>query len=161
MDANGRNTKEELLESIEELYGFKKELIYDPEQCALWAVRFTVNSIRYLGNIPFHGAKPMLAVEGYTAKHYDHETPVEDWDWDKCLRNQNIRIYRITDRMSGRLERSRSTVQHPGRSEAADSGNGASGRLWVRLCGSMNERNKETGCVHIRPLFCWLLIADY
>ncbi|QNM08277.1 hypothetical protein [Wansuia hejianensis] len=101
MDANGRNTKEELLESIEELYGFKKELIYDPEQCALWAVRFTVNSIRYLGNIPFHGAKPMLAVEGYTAKHYDHETPVEDWDWDKCLRNQNIRIYRITDRMSG------------------------------------------------------------
>ena len=104
MDTNGMNTKEELLESIEELYGFKRELIDNPEQWGLWVVRFTVNGIRYFGNISFHGAKPMLAVEGYTAKHYDHETPVEDWFWQEHLKDKKIRIYRITDQMAGDWE---------------------------------------------------------
>ena len=101
MDTNGMNMKEELLESIEELYGFKRELIDNPEQWGLWVVRFTVNGIRYFGNISFHGAKPMLAVEGYTAKHYDHETPVEDWFWVRrkgLYRNRDIR--KITDMIS-------------------------------------------------------------
>ena len=101
MDKNGRNTKEELLDSIEELYGFQRELICNPVQCGLWMVRFTVNGIRFVGGISFHGAKPVLAVDGYSAEHYDHETPVEDWYWEEVLKDKKIRIYRITDRMSG------------------------------------------------------------
>ena len=35
----------------------------------------------------------MLAVEGYTAKHYDHETPVEDWFWQEHLKDKDPEYY--------------------------------------------------------------------
>ena len=62
--------KEDLINSIEKIYGFKKELISNVESCGLWHVRFTVNRINYYGCIAYHGAEPLLWIEGYQYKYY-------------------------------------------------------------------------------------------
>lgn len=48
-------TQEELIASIEKIFGLKKELIKNPQQVGLWHVRFSVNGIKYYGAIPFYG----------------------------------------------------------------------------------------------------------
>lgn len=53
-------SKEDLLDSIEELYGFKREQIKNPELCGCFHVDFEVNGILYSGSVAFHGAVPQL-----------------------------------------------------------------------------------------------------
>lgn len=85
--------KEELMEIIENCYGFKKELIKNPEQCGCWFVRFEVNGIKYHGNISFHGALPQLHVIGYATEHYsEYGTPVEDWYYDEFIKGKKARL---------------------------------------------------------------------
>ena len=89
--------EEQLKETIEKYYGFKRELIQNPVQCGLWHVRFEVNGIKYYGSQPFYGALPMLNVTGYTAQYYDHDTPVTDDYYNCYLKDRPIRILYNTD----------------------------------------------------------------
>lgn len=98
------NTQEELKNSIEELFGFKKELIEKPEQIGLWHVRFCVNGIRYCGSISFHGALPTIMNLGYTTTHYYHDTPVEEWYYNEFIRDKPVRIIKFTNPENGDWE---------------------------------------------------------
>lgn len=90
--------KEELLDSIEEKYGFKRELIKNPELHGLWFVSFEVKGIRYNGNISFHGALPQIHVSGYAAEHYNEcGTPVEDWYYDEFIKEKKARLLYCAD----------------------------------------------------------------
>lgn len=104
MTPGGRNTEEELIASIEEYFGFKKELIKNPEQCGLWHVSFEVNGIKYYGAISYHGALPTIAVKGYTTEHYYHDTPVEDWYYNEYIKDKEVMIARYLDRENGDWE---------------------------------------------------------
>lgn len=104
MDRYGINTQEELIDSIEELFGFKKELIKNPEQVGLWHVRFCVNGIKYYGAISFHGALPTIMNDGYVTTHYYHDTPVEEWYYNKYIKGKQVRIIRFIDPENGDWE---------------------------------------------------------
>lgn len=104
MTEDGRNSEKELLDSIEKFYGFKRELIKNPEQCGLWHVRFEVNGIKYYGAVSFYGAAPTLRVEGYVTEHYEHETPVEDWYYDEFIKGRPVKILKAVDKESGDWE---------------------------------------------------------
>lgn len=95
----------DLLNSIEEKYGFKRELIRNPELCGLWFVRFEVNGIKYIGSIPFHGALPQLKVTGYITEHYnENSTPVEDWYYEEFIKDKQARLLRCIDAEAGDWE---------------------------------------------------------
>jgi hypothetical protein len=88
-------TDEQLKEYIERDYGFKKELIKNPELCGLWHLRFVVNGIKYYGYIAYAGALPQLIIEGYTAEYYDNfDTPVTEDYYNRCLKNCEIVLRR-------------------------------------------------------------------
>lgn len=100
-----RIKEEDLLDSIEEIYGFKRELIKNPEPCGCWFVRFEVNGILYSGSIPFHGAVPQLRVTGYTAKYHDpHGTPVRDWYYEEYITDKPARLLRCVNLDDGAWE---------------------------------------------------------
>ena len=101
---NGMNTQEELIESIEKLFGFKKNLIKSPEQVGLWHVSFCVNGIKYYGSIPFYGARPTIKSAGYTTTHYDHDTPVEEWYYNKYIKDKPVRIIKSINSENGDWE---------------------------------------------------------
>ena len=71
--------QEKLKKQIEECYGFKRELITEVRECGTWFVRFMVNDIIYTGKIPYYGAKPLLFVEGYNARHWKGIPITEDY----------------------------------------------------------------------------------
>lgn len=97
--------KKNLLDSIEKHYGFKRELIQNPELCGCWFVQFEVNGIKYCGSIPFHGALPQLKVTGYTTKHYnEHGTPVEDWYYNEFINGKQARLLHCVDADAGDWE---------------------------------------------------------
>ena len=100
----GYNTEEELVQKISNFYGFKPELIKNPQQCGLWHVRFEVNGIKYQGGIGFHGALPTLSVVGYITDKYYHETPVEDWFFDEFIKDKEVKIIHYIDPDSGDWE---------------------------------------------------------
>lgn len=104
MTPNGMNTTEELIDSIHEFYGFKKDLIKNPAQHGLWHVSFEVNGINYTGACSFHGALPTLTVVGYTTKKYYHDTPVEDWYYKEFIEEKQVKIMRVIDAESGDWE---------------------------------------------------------
>lgn len=83
---------DDLKRTIEEYFGFKRELIQDVEQCGLWHVRFTVNGIRYYGWVAYHGATPQLSVEGYATKYYWHKTPVTEEYYKEFIEGHCIRL---------------------------------------------------------------------
>lgn len=94
--------KEKILDSIESSYGFKRDLIKNPELCGLWFVNFEVNGIEYRGSIPFHGALPTLHVHGYLTEHYDENgSPVEDWYYEKYIKGKKARLMRCVDADAG------------------------------------------------------------
>ena len=102
---NNEKEKEQLLDSIEKHYGFKRELINNPQLCGLWFVDFEVNGIKYLASIPFHGAAPQLRVRGYTTEHYNENgTPVEDWYYNKFIKGKKARLLRCVDEDAGAWE---------------------------------------------------------
>ncbi len=95
---------ENLLDEIEKYYGFKRELIRNPEQCGLWFVRFEVNGIKYSGNISFHGALPQLEVSGHTTNTFnEYGTPVEDWYYNEFIKGKRARL-RHVDEETGEWE---------------------------------------------------------
>ena len=97
--------KEKLIEIIEKDYGFKKELIKNPEQCGLWFVKFEVNGIKYTGNVSFHGALPQLNVIGHTTKQYDeYGTPVEDWFYSEFIKDKPAKLLHCVDAEDGDWE---------------------------------------------------------
>lgn len=100
-----RITEEQMINAIERDYGFKRELIKNPRLCGLWHVRFEVNGIEYYGSTPYHGAKPCLSVQGYTAKHYWHGTPITDEYYEKYIKGEKIEIEHCIDREAGDWER--------------------------------------------------------
>lgn len=104
MDKNGYNTQKELVQLISKYFGFKPELIKNPEKCGCWHVRFEVNGIKYWGSVAFHGALPTLGVNGYTTDKYYHETPVEDWYFDEFIKGKEVRILHYVDPDSGDWE---------------------------------------------------------
>lgn len=97
--------KENLLDFVEKNYGFKRELIKNPEKRGLAGVSFVVNGIKYFGHFPFHGAVPHIYVEGYTALHCDeHSIPVEDWYYDEFIKGKPAQIFHCVDREIGEWE---------------------------------------------------------
>lgn len=97
--------KEKLLDSIESCYGFKRNLIKNPELCGCWFVRFEVNGIAYSGGISFYGALPQLNVIGNTTKyHNEHGTPVEDWYYEKHIKGKKARLMHCIDAEDGDWE---------------------------------------------------------
>lgn len=97
--------KEQLLDSIEKCYGFKRELIKNPHLCGLWFVEFEVNGIKYAASIPFHGAFPQLKVYGYVTEHYnEHGSPVEDWYYDEFIKGKRARLLHCVDAEAGDWE---------------------------------------------------------
>ena len=96
---------ENLLNSIEKCYGFKRELIENPELCGCWFVRFEVNGIKYSGGISFHGALPQLQIIGNTAPYYNESgTPVEDWYYNEYIKDKEARLLRCIDPDDGDWE---------------------------------------------------------
>lgn len=110
-------SQESLLESIEKLYGFKKELIHDVEQCGCWHVRFIVNGIKYYGWIPYAGAEPQLSVEGYTTSYYWHKTPVTEEYYKENIEGKIIRLIHYSDTESGDWEWKDKTFSTPEEAE--------------------------------------------
>ena len=97
--------KEKLLDSIEKYYGFKRELIRNPELCGCWFVQFEVNGIAYSGGISFYGALPRLNVIGNTTEyHNEHGTPVENWYYEKHIKGKKARLMRCVDSDAGAWE---------------------------------------------------------
>ncbi len=96
--------EQEVINSIEKIYGFKKELIKNVEICGLWHVRFTVNSMKYYGCITFAGAEPLLEVEGYTYQYYWHKAPVTEEYYNKFIKGKIISLKRCVDAESGEWE---------------------------------------------------------
>ncbi len=82
----------DLKKGIEELFGFKKELIESAELCGLWHARFTVNGIKYYGCVPYHGAVPQLFIDGYTTPYRWHGTPVTEEYYNKFIKGKHIRL---------------------------------------------------------------------
>ena len=97
-------SEEQLREIIEREYGFKRELIKEPKLCGLWHVRFIVNGIKYYGWTAFYGAVPQIAVEGCTAKYYDHETPVTESYYEEYIKGKTVRILHAVDPKNGNWE---------------------------------------------------------
>lgn len=88
-------TDEQLKESIEKDYGFKKELIKNPVLCGLWHIRFEVNGIKYYGWTAHAGALPQIGIEGYTAKYFDnHDTPITEDYYNRCIKDSKIVLFR-------------------------------------------------------------------
>lgn len=80
---------------IEKYYGFKRELIRNMQWSGTQFVTFEVNGIIYCGWFPFSGAVNQLSVNGYTAKHHNEkDVLVEDWYYDKYIRDKPVRIIR-------------------------------------------------------------------
>lgn len=100
-DMNNMESKENLTDWIEESFGFKKELIENPELCGLWHVRFTVGSICYYGYVPYHGALPQLKVVGDTYKHHWKGTPVTEEYYEEFVKNEPIKLMRCVDLEAG------------------------------------------------------------
>lgn len=91
--------KEELMETIEKNYGFKKELIQNAELCGLWHVRFQVNGIRYYGWIAHSGAIPQLKVEGNVHPYHDEMgTPVTEEYYNRHIKGRQARLLRFKDK---------------------------------------------------------------
>lgn len=99
-----RYSKEELQEIISRDYGFRKELIEKPEVCGLWFVRFEVNGIKYSGSTPYHGAKPRLFVDGYTAKHFWHGSPITEEYYEEIIKGKKIVLQHCIDPEAGDWE---------------------------------------------------------
>lgn len=98
-------TEEELLNSIERCYGFKRELIKKPQLCGLWFVNFEVNGIKYQGSIPFHGSLPLLHVNGHVTEHYNENgIPVEDWYYNEYIKGKKARLMHCVDAYAGDWE---------------------------------------------------------
>lgn len=96
--------QEELIASIEKIFGFKKELIENPQQVGLWHVKFSVNGIKYHGSIPFHGAHPTLHNDGYITPYYYKDTPLEEWYYNTYIKGKPIMISKIINSESGDWE---------------------------------------------------------
>ena len=97
--------EEKLLNSIEKCYGFKRELIKNPQLCGCWFVRFEVNGIEYSGGISFHGALPQLNVIGNTTPyHNEHGTPVENWYYDEYIKDKKAKLLHCVDPDAGDWE---------------------------------------------------------
>lgn len=99
--SNVINKQEELVKLIENLFGFKKELIKNPEQVGLWHVKFCVNRIKYYGAISFFGALPTIRNDGYETTYYIHDTPVEEWYYDAYIKDKPVRIIKSIDPENG------------------------------------------------------------
>lgn len=85
-------TQEELQEIVARDYGFQKELVKNIEVCGLWHLRFEVNGIRFYGSTPYHGALPLLHVNGYTTPYYCHDTPVTKEYYDEFIKDKEVYI---------------------------------------------------------------------
>ena len=97
--------KEELMETIEKNYGFKRELIQNAELCGLWHVRFQVNGIRYYGWTAYWGAAPQLKIEGYVNPYHDEMgTPVTEEYYNRHIKGHQARLIRIKDKETGYWE---------------------------------------------------------
>lgn len=94
-------TEDDLKACIEKDYGFRFDLIKNPVLCGLWCLRFEVNGIKYYGNTFFSGARPTLAVEGYTAKHYYKETPITEAYYKEYIQGKKWKLLKIIDAESG------------------------------------------------------------
>lgn len=97
-------TENELKAIIEKDYGFKFDLIKNPRLCGLWYLRFEVNGIKYYGRTPYHGALPMLQVEGYTANHYYKGTPLTEEYYKKHIHGKKLRLLKLIDTETGYYE---------------------------------------------------------
>ena len=78
---NEKETKQ-LIEEIAEIYGFQKEKIRNPVQSEDHHVQFSVNGIKYSGNMASGGEISFLEVKGY----------ITDKD---CIYNRYIRHEKI------------------------------------------------------------------
>ncbi len=97
--------KDELMETIEKNYGFKKELIQNAELCGLWHVRFQVNGIRYYGWIAYSGAAPQLKVEGNVHPYHDEMgTPVTEEYYNRHIKGHQARLIYFKDKETGDWE---------------------------------------------------------
>lgn len=104
-----QQNQSDLVNTINEFFGFEKDKITDAEQCGLWAARFTVNGIKYMGEVAYYGAKPILNIVGYEAKSWKG-TPITDWYYNEYIKDKPIWIYRWTDQDAGDWERTQITV---------------------------------------------------
>lgn len=96
---------EELKELIERDYGFKRELIQNPELCGLWHVRFQVNGIRYYGWTAHSGAVPQIKSEGCVTLRHDHMgVPVTEEYYNEHIKGHKTMLRHITDGESGDWE---------------------------------------------------------
>lgn len=107
-----------LVNSIEQIYGFKRELISNAKQCGLWHVRFTVNNINYYGCISHAGAEPVLMVEGYQYKYYWHGGPVKEAYYKEFIEGRTIHLTKCVDEESGDWEYQEVTFNTPEEAEA-------------------------------------------
>lgn len=104
MNKSKIDTQEELINSIERCFGFKRELIKNPQQLGLWFVHFEVNGIIYAGSICFHGALPMINQIGYVTTHYYRDIPIEDWYFEEFIKGKLVKIMKCIDPDNGDWE---------------------------------------------------------
>lgn len=64
-EKNSDGKDKDLVEKIAKLYGFQIEKIKNPMRFGKHQIRFTVNGIRYRGNMPYRDLPSTLQVEGY------------------------------------------------------------------------------------------------
>lgn len=93
----------ELIDSINEFFGFEKDRITDAAQCGLWAASFIVNGIKYVGSVPYYGAKPVLYVVGYDAKTWKG-TPISEEYYNNYIKDKPITILKCIDAEAGDWE---------------------------------------------------------
>lgn len=100
-----RPTEEELSESIERDFGFKRDLIQNLVLCGLWAIRFEVQGIKYYGYTVHSGACPQIFVEGNTYLYHDEGgTPVTEEYYNEYIKGGKTRILRVVDSETGEWE---------------------------------------------------------
>lgn len=101
LDNTCQKQQNSLVDSISELFGFKRELIEDAEQCGLWHVRFKVNGIKYYGWVAYHGAVPQISVDGYSSPYRWKGTPVTEEYYNEFISGKSIRLIEYIDRETG------------------------------------------------------------
>lgn len=110
-------TEEELKNWVEETYGFKKELIQNPELCGMWFVQFEVNEIQYIGWVSFAGALPQIRCLGEKATyHNNHNTPVTEEYYNEYIKGKRIFLTHCIDRDGG--DREKTNVEFKSQEEA-------------------------------------------
>ena len=109
---------QDVINAIEEYYGFKKELISNVKICGLWHVKFTVNNVNYYGCVSHAGAEPMLMVEGYSYPYYWRGIPVTEAYYKEFIEGRTIHLEKCIDEESGEWEYQEITFETPEEAEA-------------------------------------------